>query len=1208
MNTKKTRLLSILFAFALSMIGVDAFARDITVKNSDGVNIYYNWLNNDTELEVTYFRPPGYSSDNYTGNIVIPANVTYNEKSYPVTRIGDNAFFDCRGLTSVAIPNSVTSIGETAFYGCSGLTSVNITDIAAWCNIIFFSYSTVERQGCPAGTNPLEYAHHLYLNGEEIKNLRFPFYVNRIRAYTFRGCSGLTSVTIPNSVTNIGNGAFSDCSGLSSIIVESGNSKYDSRYNCNAIIETNTNTLITGCNNTVIPNTVTSIGEYAFDGCSGLSSITIPNSVTSIGYQAFDGCSSLTSVTVEMKTPLSIGSYTFTNRTNATLYVPANCKAAYEAADYWNEFKEIVELESLSPAITFADANVKTLCVQKWDKNGDGELSEAEAAAVTDLGVVFRGNTTITSFNELQYFTGLTSIRDYAFSSCYGLTTVTIPNSVTSIGVSAFSNCGLTSLTIPKSVTSIGTQAFMECGLTSVTIPNSVTSIGYGAFRDCSRLTSVTIPNSVTFIGDGAFSGCSGLTSVTIPNSVTSIVGSTFENCSGLTSVSIPNSVTSIGGYSFRGCYALTSVTIPNSVTSIGDEAFSSCYGLASVTIGNSVTSIGNSAFSGCSGLTSVTIPNSVTSIGNSAFSGCSRLTSVTIGNSVTSIGNSAFSGCSGLTSVTIPNSVTSIGRYAFSGCSGLVSLKVESGNNVYDSRHDCNAIIETNTNKLIAGCQNTIILESVTSIADYAFYNIKGLTSVTIPNPVTSIGDGAFYGCSGLSEIYSMISEPFEVNANCWSQVNKDIPLYVPAGSRAKYQATAGWNVFTNIIELDASTDKTIAMDNLTGYAGKTLTLPILMNNEQQITGLQFDIVLPEGVTVAKKANGKNDITVTERMEEDYNLSSNTMDDGCIRVTGLSGESIPFTGNSGAIVNVVLQVDESVAEGDYQILVKNIVLSDVNGVEHKPATASCVLTVKSYVPGDVDDSGDININDAVCIVNYILNKPNAKFIPEAADLDSSGDININDAVVLINKYILKRANAKAMKAPRRAATGTDNYLSLGAISIKPGETKTVSVDMTNTEGIQGLQCSIDLPEGLSFATKSNGKIDIANNTDRGDGFTLSTSLQEDGSLTVATVNFEGDSYYGNSGTIFTFKIKADENMAAGEYEIKVCDIVLSSGVAIKPSDAIGKVTVEGSSSGLQQIDADSNQSDSIYNLNGQRVKKPNHGVYIHNGRKVIVE
>ncbi|MBR3497089.1 MAG: hypothetical protein IKH37_10250 [Prevotella sp.] len=215
------------------------------------------------------------------------------------------------------------------------------------------------------------------------------------------------------------------------------------------------------------------------------------------------------------------------------------------------------------------------------------------------------------------------------------------------------------------------------------------------------------------------------------------------------------------------------------------------------------------------------------------------------------------------------------------------------------------------------------------------------------------------------------MISEPYATKY-CWNYVNKDIPLYVPVGSKSKYQATEGWNEFTNIIELDVSTDNVLAMDNLTGYMGKTVTLPILMNNEQQITGLQFDLVLPEGVTMAKKANGKNDITVTERMEEGYSLLSNTMDDGSVRVTGLSMESTPFTGNSGAIVNVELQVDESVTEGNYQIQVKNIILSDVNGVAHIPATASCELTVKSYIPGDVDDSGDININDAVCIVKKL--------------------------------------------------------------------------------------------------------------------------------------------------------------------------------------------------------------------------------------------
>ena len=281
-----------------------------------------------------------------------------------------------------------------------------------------------------------------------------------------------------------------------------------------------------------------------------------------------------------------------------------------------------------------------------------------------------------------------------------------------------------------------------------------VTSIGYQAFCDCSGLTSVSIPNSVTSIGDWAFRDCSGLTSVTIPNSVTSIGNEAFRGCSGLTSVSIPNSVASIGDSAFWGCTSLTSVSIPNSVTSIGIWAFYECSGLTSVTIGNSVTSIGDAAFLNCSGLTSVTIPNSVTSIGLFAFSHCTSLTSVTIGNSVTSIGQSAFSGCSGLTSITIPNSVTSIGNYLFSGCSDLTSLKVESGNTVYDSRDNCNAIIETATNTLIYGCMNTIIPNSVTSIGEWAFSGCSGLTSVSIPNSVTSIGSTAFSGCSDLTSV----------------------------------------------------------------------------------------------------------------------------------------------------------------------------------------------------------------------------------------------------------------------------------------------------------------------------------------------------------------------------------------------------------------------------------------------------------------------
>ena len=355
------------------------------------------------------------------------------------------------------------------------------------------------------------------------------------------------------------------------------------------------------------------------------------------------------------------------------------------------------------------------------------------------------------------------SSSKYSNSSAYK-GDVTIPSSITyngttysvsTIGQSTFYYCsGLTSVTIPNSVTSIGNQAFSSCsGLSSITIPNSVTSIGERAFEDCSSLTSINIPNSVTTIGQSAFSSCLGLTSVNIGNSVTTIEQSAFQECSSLTSINIPNSVTTIGQSAFYGCKNLTSVSLSNGLTSVGGYAFYGCNGLASVSIPKGVTSIQEWTFYGCRNLTSISIPNSVTSIGDNAFGGCNSLTSVTIPNNVTRIGGCAFSGCSSLTSVTIPKSVTNISPSAFISCE-LESIVVASGNTIYDSRNQCNAIIETATNTLITGCNGTTIPSSVTSIGDYAFSSCHGLTSITIPNSVTSIGEHAFESCSGLTSI----------------------------------------------------------------------------------------------------------------------------------------------------------------------------------------------------------------------------------------------------------------------------------------------------------------------------------------------------------------------------------------------------------------------------------------------------------------------
>ncbi len=534
-----------------------------------------------------------------------------------VSEVGDYSFWDIYYLEFISLPNTLKRIGSGAFVG----TGIN--------------------------------------------SIYFPEGLSYIGHEAFQGCRNLTSVIIPKSVVSIGSNPFGGCESIEFMGVENDNNRYDSRENCNAIIHTSTNTLLSGCKNTVIPNSVTSIGEVAFYRCSGLTSVNIPNSVTSIGRSAFD--------------------------------------------------------------------------------------------------------------------------------ECIGLTTLTIGNSVTSIGECAFQACiGLTSVTIPNSVTSIGDNAFGGCsGLTSVNIPNSVTSIGYSAFIGCSGLTSVTIPNGVTSIGYGAFSRCSGRISIKVESS--NGVYDSRNNCNAIIETS-SNTLIS-------GC---KNTIIPNSVTSIGNYAFEGCSGLTSITIPNSVTSIGHYAFDGCSGLTSITIPNSVTSIGSSAFSGCCGLTSITIPNSVTSIGSSTFYRCSGLTSITIPNSVTSIGGGAFSSCSGLTSIKVESGNSVYDSRNNCNAIIETSSNTLISGCKNTIIPNSVTSIGKSAFYGCSGLTSITIPNSVTSIGNDAFWGCKGLEEVKTFIKEPFAINKYCWNNVKKEIPLYVPKGTKALYEGTEGWNVFKNIIEMD--------------------------------------------------------------------------------------------------------------------------------------------------------------------------------------------------------------------------------------------------------------------------------------------------------------------------------------------------------------------------------------------------------------------
>ena len=667
---KRLILSPVLIAFVAFLCN-NAFAYDFSAVCESGQTLYYNITSN-TEpytVEITNEISENFYGDNVnyynngnmnspSGNMLIPTIVTYNNREYTVVSIGEAAFCRCTGLTSVTIPstivsigkgafcrcnglvsivipNSVTSIGEMVFYYCSGLTSVTLPNSVTIISDLAFFYCG-RLASVTIGDFVTSIGLQAFYNCETLASITIPGTVTSIGKYDFYNCRGLASITIPNSVTSVDELAFGGCSGLTSVTIPDSGVRFGAKifegcvgltepvYNAECFvvfpcgyateytIPDGIQQIVGGafknCTelaDIIIPNSVDSIGQEAFYSCSGLTSITIPNSVTSIGGSAFSGCTGLTEITI----PNSVNSIEGSAFRNCTSIQTVNFNA--------------------------------TRCIKM------GMFSMA------------------------------------VFYGCSSLTTLNIGNNVTYIPEAAFACCSeLTgSLTIPNSVDSIGEDAFKYCGLSEIILPNSIHRIEYSTFNYCTNLTSFVIPNSVTYIGGYAFASCNVMTSITIPNTVTYIGESAFQDCQALASITIPDSVTYIGYCAFQNCIGLTSIIIPNSITSIYQSTFENCQALTLITIPNSVINIDTYAFRSCNSLTSINIPNSVTSIGNYVFQYCSELSSITFGSGVTSIGNYVFSGCSELDSIyslaLVPPTVS---QYTFESLSSDLPIIIPCG------------------------------------------------------------------------------------------------------------------------------------------------------------------------------------------------------------------------------------------------------------------------------------------------------------------------------------------------------------------------------------------------------------------------------------------------------------------------------------------------------------------------------------------------
>ena len=909
---------------------------------------------------------------------------------------------------------SFSEIGSCAFYSLSGLTAVK-------------------------GTSVRKLKNQAFDNCTSLASIDFPN-LQTIDDSSFGHCTSLKSYTIPESVTSIDGAAFYGCTNLTNLNVNS-NSYYFScenriLYNKNknylyAYLSSRTDTAYmvpstvktigarafyynNYLKSVVIANGVGTIGRSAFYG-SKIQSAYIPQSVSSILYGAFSYCNSLTSIKVGNPTPISLSNAIFDSSNKITLYVPQGSKEAYESANYWKDASNIVEYTP-SPIIQFDDANVKSVCVANWDYDGDGELSEEEAQEISEIGTQFQGNTDITSFNELQYFTNLKTIGTTAFSGCTNLTSFKVPASLTKIGQNAFLNTAWLNAQ-SDGLVYIGNVLYTYKGTmpanTKIVVKDGTTCICNYAFSNQTNLIEIELPNSLLYIGT--------------EDTSLDEYGYVFNNCTGLTTIKIPAGVKDIVRYTFRGS-GLKTIELPEELESIGNSSFRSCTSLESIVIPDKVRTIGKNTFRDCSKLQQITMPSSLMSVASDAFRGCGQLQRVDISN---------LSGWCNVDFADYRANPLTFAHHLYLDGKEVVDFETESYcllpyyNTYYNKWSYANYDWET--------------------IKPLVFYGCQSIKTVSIGKNITSIGNNAFYNCTGLKSVKTE-GEPFTLSTSAFP-TKANVSLYTPQGYLEQYQEAAVWNGFKtvksypnldvnedgevdvlDVVDIvnhtkglstsnafvhflaDLNNDKKITIadaewvaqripstgrfnelpategvtdivlaDNIQIRTGETNTASIqLQNTTDGLVGFQMDITLPDGISLIEK-----DCKLSSRITDaEQKLQIGKLSDNTFRLSATSLALQSFTENDDELINITLKATELSDGGTVNI--KNIRI--VTGNSERIVLADAALDIQI-----VDVTPTIAFQDekvkAICLTNWDVNGDGELSMWEAAKVATIGTL-----------------------------------------------------------------------------------------------------------------------------------------------------------------------------------------------------------------------